>query len=573
MLAQEIMRRKKKKHPGIMSLKLTIHTSPAILERGWQMTDKIWRQQDWIILAFLTVLSASIRFYGLSEKPFWLGEIQQFAYAYKGSFLDNWLYAAGDFVGFSYQKFLFATGLSPHPLVIRLPAAIAGTLLQPLLYFLLRPVFGRQISFFTALLAAISLPLIAVSQTGRLYCLVVFWLTWSTLLVVSGKDRLRDIVILDILALLGHPYAVVWIAVRVVGTALSRRQWPWNLKQTLIYVGIILLPLTLQVWQIAQAHALFREVHHHFLLMERVPSIGLAMRFLRNLTSGEMAGLACAGGLSLIGIYNLSVRHPESLTFLALPGIIGPLAITSAIWLWKARFSYEHILVAAVPLYLSIAVGLSALTASFGNRFSARVLALSPGILLVALMLYFDGRYLERPTRLELGADIASGCQFLGRAVRPGDVIVTEYDKYFTTFAWYCGSTLPPDSVIAVPQIPLSRNVIQFNHLGATQGEPLVHVDQVVHLGSLVDRPVARVFILLPSFEVADDDYGELLLRGASALPYGESKGPSDELLHGWNQQKFHLLNVVWKDLPTGEFTADMDSGIRTILDSKRPMF
>ncbi|MBM4353603.1 MAG: hypothetical protein FJ109_07355 [Deltaproteobacteria bacterium] len=595
------------------------------------------------ILLFF-VASAALRFCLLGNKPYWIAEIQEFTYAWRDDALGFLPFAAGDILGFVYQRCCAVLGLPQVPAVVRGLSALTGSLLAPWLFLLLARRGLWKEGWFTALLATVSFPLLAASQEARYYIGLSTFLGLGLVIDlfaeasakpvpsaaaadraegVSGSAEgpcsfpgrlpgyLTALGLLDALALLCHPYAAFWIGLRwcIRRPTAARLQ---SLRRCMGYAVPVLLAVSFQAVQLAAAFGRFRMLHDWFLLEEYPPGFQLLPELLAWLSGGTGWPLFLLAGLAGLGVFLLSSERPEAALRLLAVAVGGPFLVTLAIWLARGRFSFTHLLPAAVPVYLAAALGLSGLARLAARAWNSRPRAGRQATFVIpaaalALLLAFQPlvaslRFLYRPTRLELGADVRHACEELGILARlhsgPGNIVVTRYDKYFTAFAYYCGATLPPGTVVATPEAPTDPFSLAFNHLfpfgtlevpGATpagdrdggQGlQPAGNggtraTDTAVLLDDALARasPGTALFLLVPYFEDVEGEFNEAHGWLDLNRSYGAEVGPGYRaaLFAHWI---FHVPLVrvfAWKVGPP-ETRHRLRATLQTIFDGERPL-
>jgi hypothetical protein len=264
---------------------------------------------------------------------------------------------------------------------------------------------------------------------------------------------------------------------------------------------------------------------------------------------------------------------PAAAVRLAVQGFLAPFVLLVVMGVGGGRFSFTHMLPAAIPLYVCAGFGIVALAGAFdcgrrtrlvGAGVSAAALV---GWMLPAVQL--AERFADRPTRLEMGADIESACRYLGEHMTSGDVLVTSYDKYFTQLAYYCGPVLPAGVDVVVPVRPEAPWVVGFNHLFVEPGEPYLARGRVSTMSerglSQAGGRGGRVFVLLPYFEAIEGEYSETLGWYGGRELYGPQIGPDDSALSDWQVADFPLVKVVWRDHPA-------ETAITRVLGGIRPM-
>ena len=523
----------------------------------------------------LLALSLALRLHNLSLKPFWIAEVQEFVYAYRGGLTDNLLFSAGDFLGFFYHRLCHLLGFLPSPPAVRGLAVCAGSLLAPVV-FLGAARRGRWLQgAIAALLAALCLPLIAASQEGRFYAGLHLFLTAG--LVVDlywnpGGRRVAVLAACDALALLCHPYAAVWIAIRWLSHA--GPGWRLALKHPRhlgLYISATAVPLAIQAAEILWAHDRYRVLHDYFSLRAYAPAPGFFSELFAHLGTGAGWPAHVFVALTAAGLFAMLEEDTRRMVTLGLWGLLAPLALLVAMWLGRGRFSLVHMAPAAPALYLLAAHGLASLLKAPVNRWALRC-ALAVAVAAVAIhMLLLDIRYLQRPTRLEMGADVRAVCGYLGEEVKPGDAVVSRYDKYFTALSFYCGRDLPDDTPFLVPARPQSEFASFFLHLGAEPGEPLIQQDQVLAMRGFPWRAEspARLYLVLPLFEEIEGEFSESVSWYRLDSAYGPTAASEPSLPLAWETHRFPVMNVYVRTVQSAAdyvaATAEVEEIVRSL--------
>lgn len=513
------------------------------------MFQKVRGWPDWLWTAVLVALGASLRIPGMSQKPYWIAEVQEFAHAYRGFPGQDFMYSAGDFLGFFYHQLCHQLGLPPVPWVVRAPAFLAGTLLAPAVYALFSASNRRTEGFVTAIFLAFSLPIVAASQEARLYAGLTLFLSVGLaidLLWPNSRRKVGALAVADALALACHPYALFWIVVR---WASHIDCWPkaaGNARLAVSYLAVVAVPALGQAVQILVARAEFRELHAYFTLQPYPPGIEFFTDLLGHLGTGAGAQAAVFGLLVLGGAFSLMERRGRNAAVLLAWSFGAPLLAALVIWLGRGRYSFVHFLPASLGLFVLAANGILALTKLKTARLVRTVLPLATVALIVVRMTMLDLRYHDRPTRLEMGSDVKSACQYLGAALKPGDAVITRYDKYFTAVCWYCGQTLPSGTPVFVPAIPESDFILQFLHLRAQPGEALLQRNQIHNLSDLDKTlgPSSSVYLLVPQFEDIEGAYSESLGWYNLSTALGPNTQATGHIPPGWSEIEFPVLKI-----------------------------
>lgn len=534
------------------------------------------RQRTWIALG-LCLLAAAIRLPGLVDKPFWIAEVQEFAYAYRPGFFSRPEFSAGDWVGYAYHSLCHLIGLQPGPAVVRAPAFVLGSLLPGLLYFLLARKGHGRTGCLAALFLALSLPALQLSQEARLYASLSTFLTLGLLLQWLGDPRARRTWLLlglfDALALASHPYAAFWLLVRWGAAWGSGTSWrrAMSVRHAASYLPGPLVSLVLQLYLVAMAAARFRVIHQHFTLQSYPPDFPFAAELFGHLGAGNGIPAGLFALLTFIGFYLLSLKDRAGAFLLGAFGLLGPLVTLTAIWLAQTRFGFVHIVPAAVPLYVLAALAIARAWEEARGTILYRSFIAALAVAAILRMGWLDWRYHQRATRLEMGADVAAACSSLAQTTTDGDLVITTYDKYFTVFAWYCGPALSPGVLIAADSVPKSPFVRAFNHLAADGSSGPLPMDRVQVLGTLTAlKAGTTVFLLTPYFEDIEGRYSESLGWYQMGAPYGPAIGPAEPDLAGWRTNDFPLLKVLSMKVKPGMGMEELRRAVQRVQATKR---
>lgn len=188
------------------------------------------------ILAALTALAAALRLPQLSAQSFWFDEAATWSQV-RGSFLDMLVGTVSDNYPPLYNTvtWLFVQAFGQAEWVIRLPAALFGIALVPMIYLLGARVGGRTAGLLAALLIALSAFHVWYSLEARMYSLLALTAcacAWALLRDAERQSRGNGLALVGIglALLLSHPYgALDWVAVSAAALLLlpNRRRRFW----------------------------------------------------------------------------------------------------------------------------------------------------------------------------------------------------------------------------------------------------------------------------------------------------------------------------------------------------------
>jgi len=211
------------------------------------------------IAAFLTIVAAAaaVRIYFLSVQPMTPDEAATFyAYASKPLFIGLTNYSApNNHLFHTFLVHISYTLFGNHPWAVRLPALIAGILVVPASYLVMRVLYNKHAALLAAGILASLRVLIGYSTTARGYTLIclIFLLILALATYVRQSKNHAAWLLFAVLSAIGfytipvmlYPFGsvVIWLLLSIVSekTDIERR---WLLKNLSIYV-IITSVLTL----------------------------------------------------------------------------------------------------------------------------------------------------------------------------------------------------------------------------------------------------------------------------------------------------------------------------------------
>ena len=366
---------------------------------------------DWTLFAVITLVGAALRLFAIEQWSFGVEEAETFRAVTQpiGASADG--FAASDEsrfpLGFLLLRWLLGNGVLPGSTEgwMRLPFAFAGCLLPPLMALLTRPMFGRGVAFFVALLIAVHPAHIAASQSAAP---VVCAVTLAAAAGVAAKYGWRYLS-WSLVVLAGGCHAIGWLAaIGMLCTAANSRTFVRMPR----FVGWVL------------------GLHVVVLVPALIQNVGLSVVLLALLAlvmRPTQGGNSITRGLSLAALFPL---------------------VGGGVWWWFDRTVSDTATLAALPAMTLLAswsvvrffhrMRLPMLRHLTERRLLTRVLALAPAIMLLsevltATFLYFvvyaGGRPPWRDVRdavlasLQPGHKIevvaARGCNVMRAYLRP----------------------------------------------------------------------------------------------------------------------------------------------------------
>jgi hypothetical protein len=208
----------------------------------WRSATQSWKQiitNEYLLVAGLTVLAAILRLYRIDACALWGDEY-------------NSIRQARD-IGISFNSlpyFLFLRmwmNFGSSEFWLRLPAAIFGTLVVPVTYFLGKELFGtRKHGGLAGLLIAISAFTVEYSQQVRFYSLFLFSSSLAFLVFVyyirheHTRRRLGILIMANLFCVVTHALGFLVTTVQAVAYWLMRKR-NYRMRFVILSVGIILI--------------------------------------------------------------------------------------------------------------------------------------------------------------------------------------------------------------------------------------------------------------------------------------------------------------------------------------------
>ncbi|MGI6367286.1 MAG: glycosyltransferase family 39 protein [Anaerolineae bacterium] len=414
----------------------------------------------WVLLLFASGLA--IRLYHLGSQCFWFDEAQTLSIAQL---------PLGEIYQRAYRPPLYHYLLHFWSLVagrsefwLRLPGALAGALVPPLLYLLGKHLYGKRIGLIAGALAVVSPALVAYSQELRMYSLlaVQFAALCGLATPLLEDDRPRGVVslgyaVLAISALYTHYFALPFIAILAAWGAVAAllgghrarlRRW------TLLHAGAALafVPWLLVITGGRGGTGDFTDATVSPILSE-VPGVGAFLgRVWLFFGTGPVTSdwpplrwLAwCLAGLTIVAIAATALRaalsllrhsagpaKPEVCDLALVWLLLAPLTLAGVMYhLRPGTVHPRHLTMLAIPLTLLLARA-GDLLRSVRTRVARAPIALlgtAWWCLLGLLFLASTGLYLGDP-RLQR-ADVRLLAEQIEARVAASDVVLLPYQDY-----------------------------------------------------------------------------------------------------------------------------------------------
>lgn len=194
------------------------------MNQSWQPSPRV----SLGLLVLLTLLAAGLRLPQLGVQSFWFDEAATWSQV-NGSFLAMLSDTVSDNYPPLYNTvtWLFVQALGEAEWVLRLPAALFGIALVPMVFVLGTRVAGRSAGLLAALLVALSAFHLWYSLEARMYSLLALAacaFAWAVLRdrEIQTRSSGWSVVGIGLTLLLSHPYGPLdWIAVSAAALVLS----------------------------------------------------------------------------------------------------------------------------------------------------------------------------------------------------------------------------------------------------------------------------------------------------------------------------------------------------------------
>ncbi len=327
-----------------------------------------------LLLLLITLLAAALRFYKLGAWSFWGDEVITVDRASHGLFYNGVSLIATSRI----LTWLSLNWFDISEWSARLPAALAGIVSIPILYFPIRKIFGPITALLAMLFLAVAPWHLYWSQNARFYAVLLLFYTLALLTFYIGIEKDRPLYLL--------------LAMLFLGLAMMERLSSLLLMPVIVaYLGLVaILPfekpagLRLRNLILFFAPGMLAGIVLALPYLRDPARWWTNMAWLNNNPFWLLAGVVyyiglpviCIGGLS--GLYFLFKKERAAL--LLLLGAIVPIVVVMAISLFQ--YTANRYILVALPCWLILAA-LGAKELFWDTPPKARVLALGALAILV----------------------------------------------------------------------------------------------------------------------------------------------------------------------------------------------
>jgi hypothetical protein len=341
--------------------------------------------------------------------------------------------------------------LGNRPWVIRLPALLAGVLLVPLSYLVIRRFYNAHAALFTASLVGSSSPLIEYSVNARGYTwIAVFFL--ATLVAVGALVRRHQAAcwwLFGVSSVLGfytipimlYPFgiAVTWflLSAALQPTPQRGRQFV-PLLYSLLLIALAILVLYLPVIAVSGVHAL---IGNRYVVPLSGHAFAAGLPYALQETWAQWQRDLPAGlNLLLVGGFVTAHLFHRRLARAPIPLMLAVVAWCTPLLLAQRALPFPRIWIFVLPLYLGVAsagvVDLVSRGAGVLPQWMRTRLAGRQSVALAMLAVMLSGwltltvvtaRSIDQAAETGRFRDAEAVALFLKGYLRPGDAVVTEF--------------------------------------------------------------------------------------------------------------------------------------------------
>jgi mannosyltransferase len=369
-----------------------------------------------LALAGIISLAASLALLFLGSKSLWLDEAISVAIARSG-WSDLWNILAHGEANMSLYYILLHWWLNfgQNETIIRGLSVVCAVLTVPVAFVLGSRLFNKKVGLAAALLLAVSPFFIEYSQEARSYSLVLLLSTLSTLLftvviVRSSKWLWAGYIVISVLAIYSHVYAVFVLAVQVISLLfLPRLSIPWrNLVGSWSAILVLIIPLTVSILT-SSPHNIdwaqrpgWRDVYDLFSILT-FGKLLTAVLLVPCLVAFSQGVRNWIGFRSAVGTWRY---------WLLLLWLIVPVVLSFAISQIKPLFAPQYFIIIIPALALLAAAGIFRLPRIWISA------------ALIVILLVLSGRQVYAWYSLYLKEDWRDATSYILSRVKPNDAIV-----------------------------------------------------------------------------------------------------------------------------------------------------
>lgn len=418
------------------------------------------------VMLLAVAVGAFLRFYELSGKPFWVGEIQELADARHGDYFRKLMQAGTDVVGYSWHQLLWRLGVTDDlEFWHRLLAVVCGIATIPVTYLLGKRVHSAPVGAAASLVVALSFLHVNHSQDARSQAYMTFGVALSYLalihVVLDRRWRWLPGYVLGAACLaLSHIFGFVIFALQCatfffltfylqVRTDAGKRQLP--LRRFLLALIPGMAVAAFEVY----GSAFFVFLRHTDMgggcpdvmtFGDRVKVVSLLFTYLGGLSGAWVlvhVALAALGGLVLW--WKDRVIAVVILAWFVLPG---GMLVAAKLTGRLERLDLYHLLFLLPVFAILLSLGVSTLVRLALARLNKPAPGWAGAALLLGVVLVSTtavnapllSRYYERNTKLFLGEDYRSVGEFIeSRGVNWKDMLAFDYSIKFVGQNYYLG--------------------------------------------------------------------------------------------------------------------------------------
>ncbi len=538
-----------------------------------------------VVMLLAVVAGALLRFYELTDKPFWVAEIQEMADARHGDYFRKLMQAGTDVAGYTWHHLMWRMGVTENlEFWHRLLAVLCGIATIPVVYLLGRRVYSAPVGAAAAVVVALSFLHVNHSQDVRSQAYMTFGVALSYLALIHVVfDRRRRwlpayVAGAGFLAL-SHVFGFIIFSLQCatfffitlylqMRTEEGRRQLP--LRRFLLALIPAMAVAAFEVY----GTAFFVFLRHTDMgggcpdLMtfgDRLKVVSLLFTYL-----GGLSGVWVLVHLVLAALGGLVLWWKDrkiALVLLAWLVVPGGLLIAAKLTGRLERLDLYHLLFLLPIFAILLSLGISTLVRLALSRLRKPApgwvgAALLLGVVLVSTTAVNGpllSRYYERNTKLFLGEDYRSVGEFIeSRGVTWNDMLAFVYSIKFVGQNYYLGELFTEGKALT-PIVPKGNTFLlkimlhHSDHLFAGDKELLKSTHVVTfHEFTKLKRPYSgTVWVVLPHEETMQELCGVASYSAwfSSDETHINVRMVADEdVPPGFELKRFEGVDLLWKE-------------------------
>ena len=537
------------------------------------------------VMLLAVAAGAFLRFYELSDKPFWVAEIQELADARHGDYFRKLMQAGTDVAGYTWHHLMWRLGVTENlEFWHRLLAVLCGIGTIPVVYLLGRRVHSATVGAAACVMVALSFLHVNHSQDVRSQAYMTFGAALSYLgliHVVFDRHRrwLPAYVVGTAFLALSHIFGFIVFALQsatffFITFYLQARTTDGKRELPLRRFLLALVPgMAVAAFEVYGA-AFFVFLRHTDMgggcpdvmtMGDRLKVVSLLFTYLGGFSGAWVLGhlVPCALG----GLVLWWRDRKVALVLLAWFVLPGGLLIAAKLTGRLERLDLYHLLFLLPVFAVALALGARALVELALSRLTRPPprwvgAALLMGVVLagtVAVNGPLLSRYFQRETKLFMGEDYRSAKEFIQeRGVAWQDMLAFDYSIKFVGQNYYLGELFVEGKALT-PIVPEGHTFLlkimlhQSDHLFAGDKELLksTHVVTFAQFERLGGTYSGTVWVVLPHEETMQELCGVASYSAwfsSDETHINVRMVAEEDIPPGFELKRFEGVDLLWKE-------------------------